>query len=102
MPDIVKFIRQLGHDLRNHLNAAELQAAYLAEINAIHPFREGNGRTQREFIRQLAVRNGYALNWSRVSREHMIEASRQSFRGDNAGLEQLLQAALDNEHNQRE
>src|SRR5437588_6995580 len=32
MPDIVKFIRQLGHDLRNHLNAAELQAAYLAEI----------------------------------------------------------------------
>ena len=32
MPDIVRFIRQLGHDLRNHLNAAELQAAYLAEI----------------------------------------------------------------------
>jgi K+-sensing histidine kinase KdpD len=32
MPDIVKFVRQLGHDLRNHLNAAELQAAYLAEI----------------------------------------------------------------------
>jgi K+-sensing histidine kinase KdpD len=32
MPDVVKFVRQLGHDLRNHLNAAELQAAYLAEI----------------------------------------------------------------------
>ncbi|HXM33438.1 MAG TPA: ATP-binding protein [Chthoniobacterales bacterium] len=32
MPDLVKFVRQLGHDLRNHLNAAELQAAYLAEI----------------------------------------------------------------------
>lgn len=32
MPDIVRFIRQLSHDLRNHLNAAELQSAYLNEI----------------------------------------------------------------------
>ena len=32
MPDLVKFVRQLSHDLRNHLNAAELQAAYIAEI----------------------------------------------------------------------
>jgi K+-sensing histidine kinase KdpD len=32
MPEVVKFVRQLGHDLRNHLNAAELQSAYLAEI----------------------------------------------------------------------
>ena len=32
MPDVVKFVRQLSHDLRNHLNAAELQSAYLAEI----------------------------------------------------------------------
>lgn len=32
MPDVVKFVRQLAHDLRNHLNAAELQSAYLIEI----------------------------------------------------------------------
>lgn len=32
MPDVVKFVRQLSHDLRNHLNASELQAAYIAEI----------------------------------------------------------------------
>src|SRR5688572_26575942 len=32
MPDVVKFVRQLGHDLRNHLNAAELQSAYIAEL----------------------------------------------------------------------
>lgn len=31
-PDIVKFIRQLGHDIRNNLNAVELQSAYLAEL----------------------------------------------------------------------
>lgn len=32
MPDVVRFVRQLAHDLRNDLNAAELQSAYLAEI----------------------------------------------------------------------
>jgi K+-sensing histidine kinase KdpD len=32
MPDIIKFVRQLAHDLRNDLNAAELQSAYLIEI----------------------------------------------------------------------
>jgi len=32
MPDVTKFVRQLSHDLRNHLNAAELQSAYIAEL----------------------------------------------------------------------
>src|ERR1700719_1857118 len=30
--DVVSFLRQLSHDVRNHLNAAELQAAYLGEL----------------------------------------------------------------------
>jgi K+-sensing histidine kinase KdpD len=32
MRDVVGFVRQLSHDLRNHLNAAELQSAYLTEL----------------------------------------------------------------------
>jgi K+-sensing histidine kinase KdpD len=40
MPEVVKFIRQLAHDLRNHLNAAELQSAYLAEIAENNEVRE--------------------------------------------------------------
>ena len=40
MPVVVKFIRQLAHDLRNHLNAAELQSAYLAEIAENDELRE--------------------------------------------------------------
>ena len=31
-PDMVKFVRQLSHDIRNNLNAVELQSAYLAEL----------------------------------------------------------------------
>jgi K+-sensing histidine kinase KdpD len=40
MPEVVKFIRQLAHDLRNHLNAAELQSAYLTEIAENNEVRE--------------------------------------------------------------
>jgi len=85
-----------------HLSGCSLErfatraAYYFGEINAVHPFREGNGRTQREFIRELAVCNGFTIDWSRVSREEMIEASRRSLRIDNTGLEQVLRKVLDN------
>ena len=50
--------------------------AYLmAELNIIHPFREGNGRSIREFIRLMAKRMGYDLNWGNVDREELLEAS---------------------------
>ena len=37
-------------------------AAILDAVNHLHPFREGNGRAQREFIRTLALENGLLLN----------------------------------------
>ena len=40
MSELVKFVRQLAHDLRNHLNAAELQSAYLLEIAENNEVRE--------------------------------------------------------------
>jgi cell filamentation protein len=85
-----------------HLSGCDVErfatrgAHYFGEINAIHPFREGNGRTQREFIGELALRNGLTIDWSRVSREEMIEASRRSLRIDNAGLEHVLKKVLEN------
>jgi cell filamentation protein len=41
---------------------AEHLAVLLDSINYLHPFREGNGRTQREFISVLALEKGYTLN----------------------------------------
>lgn len=52
---------------------------YLSEINVIHPFREGNGRTQRLFIEYLAGVAGYGLNFSLVAPQEMIVASAESF-----------------------
>lgn len=50
-------------------------AYYLAKINQIHPFREGNGRAQREFIREPALEDGMILDWSRTNRAEMLSAS---------------------------
>lgn len=50
-------------------------AYVMAELNIIHPFREGNGRSIREFIRLMARRMGYDLNWGNVDREELLEAS---------------------------
>ena len=56
-----------------------LLSYYLSEINALHPFREGNGRTQRLFIEILAERAGYEVDFSNVTAEEMIQASADSF-----------------------
>ncbi|WP_336992466.1 Fic/DOC family protein [Bacillus toyonensis] len=53
-------------------------AHYMAEINVLHPFREGNGRTQREFIRCLALSNGYSLEWGLERKEAVFNASVKS------------------------
>lgn len=45
---------------------------YLSEINAIHPFREGNGRVQRAFIEYLAENAGYHVDFSQVTDRQMI------------------------------
>ena len=75
---------------------AHCAAEILGTLNAVHPFREGNGRTQREFVRELAHKNGYWVDWSNVSREDLYKASDVSFmRGDNALFEALLKKAIE-------
>jgi len=48
---------------------------YLAELNNIHPFRDGNGRTQRNFINALAKNAGYILDFSKTTQLEMKQAS---------------------------
>lgn len=68
---------------------------YMGEVNAVHPFRDGNGRSQREFIRELAGQAGFVIDWSRVSREQMIAASLDSFKtGDSSGMAALIKLSM--------
>jgi cell filamentation protein len=60
---------------------ARQAARLLAEINKLHPFREGNGRTQRLFMDALARQAGQMLYFDVVSRERMIQASIEANNG---------------------
>lgn len=74
---------------------SERAAYYLGEINALHPFREGNGRAQREFLSHLAYKNGYFIEWKNINQEDMLRASRASFHcGDNTGFAALIRDNL--------
>ena len=53
-----------------------------SDINALHPFREGNGRSQRLFIEMLARINGINLDLTNVSKNEMIKASHNSIYGN--------------------
>ena len=61
--------------LKETENVFDNLAYVMAELNIIHPFREGNGRSIREFIRLMAKRMGYDLNWGNVDKEELLEAS---------------------------
>lgn len=61
-----------------------------ADINALHPFREGNGRSQRLFIESLAKINGINLDLTNVSKMDMIVASHESINGDYKKLRDMF------------
>ena len=63
---------------------------YFAEVNAIHPFREGNGRTQRAFFGQLAREAGWPIDWSGLDPDENTETAIASLRGDNSPLRTML------------
>lgn len=78
---------------RNHLadspgkrEFAEGAAWFLSEINAIHPFREGNGRVQLVFLTMLARNAGISLNDRKLRPKPFLAAMIRSFSGDLAPL----------------
>ncbi|WP_322752320.1 Fic/DOC family protein [Frankia sp. Cas3] len=79
----------------SHGRMVECVARYLGEVNALHPFREGNGRAQRAFFRQLAAAAGWRLRWDQVSRDENDRASARSLVGDDAALEILIGRILE-------
>lgn len=90
---------ELYKDIKNGVftdeTITERLSHYLTEINIIHPFREGNGRTQREFIRTLALRFGYDVDWRKVSKEEMMNASIQSLK-DGGAFTEIFKKAITN------
>lgn len=63
---------------RNRMSFVSRLAYYYGELNALHPFREGNGRTLRAFLRQVSAVAGWRLDWSALDPDENVRASRHN------------------------
>ena len=66
----------------------------LGDVNHVHPFREGNGRTQLQYLKRLVERAGHGLNFTRLNREAWMDASRRSNAGDHDAMTHCIREAL--------
>ncbi|MDA9529013.1 Fic/DOC family protein [Bradyrhizobium sp. CCBAU 25338] len=82
---------QRGTTAEDFLDAA---ADFLAELNAIHAFREGNGRSQLAFMHLFSRHVGYPLNFDRVDAETFMPAMIASFHGKIGLLKNELRKLL--------
>lgn len=95
--ELKRLLEQLKKE--NYLQGIEKEelskriASYWADLNVLHPFREGNGRAIREFLRQLCLKNGYELNIQNVESSEFLKASKLSVY-DETMLAQLVYKSL--------
>lgn len=90
--EIPRFFRELNSDL-NDRNFDNLDpetfsyraAVYIADLNHIHPFPEGNGRTQRFLLGAIAQRAGYQVDQTKIDRNAWIAGAIDSSGQDRDG-----------------
>jgi cell filamentation protein len=79
---------------------SERAAHYYDQLNALHPFREGNGRALRVFMHDLAHEAGYRLDLTKADRDAHLKAAASAFNGDRRPLAQLFERLVVTERNQ--
>jgi cell filamentation protein len=105
-----QFLRSYASEIFSRLTAADRLrglsreqfvarlAEFLGDINALHPFREGNGRTQRAFFSQLAHDAGHHIDWIRMDPAKNNLASAAAHHGDLRPLRAMLDLLIDLPH----
>jgi cell filamentation protein len=87
MKNLFSYLKQQNY-LRglSHENFVAFAARFLATLNAIHPFREENGRTQTSFLVLLADQPGHPLDLDKLVPERFLAAMVASFQADESLL----------------
>jgi cell filamentation protein len=67
----------------------------MADINYVHPFREGNGRAQLLYLRQVSIAAGHRLDLRHIDPNAWIEASKHAHHADHAFMGATIRAALE-------
>ena len=70
---------------------------FYCTTNMLHPFREGNGRTQRVFITQLIQFNSYSINFDKIDTDELMMATIQAANGVTDNLKRILEFTITKE-----
>lgn len=90
-----KYYSQCYNAKDNFEDFIRIFADNYGDLNALHPFREGNGRAQREFARLICLECGYSFTLSVATHSQMLEASKLSFdKGDSSGFVEIFSKAV--------
>jgi len=84
-----RYFRGLGQD-----DFAKQAGRIIGDVNYVHPFREGNGRTQLQYLKQLAGRAGHSLELEKIDPSKWIDASRQAHGGQYELMAQSICGAM--------
>jgi cell filamentation protein len=66
----------------------------IGDVNHVHPFREGNGRVQMIYLRQLSAQAGHDLDVTRIDREAWMNASQEAHFGRYGAMSRCIEAAI--------
>jgi len=66
----------------------------MGEVNALHPFREGNGRTARLYFKQLCISAGYDLEFHKTSKDALLHADIRAFNREYEPLIKVLSVVI--------
>lgn len=84
----------------NKKQLAQKLSEILDNVNYLHPFREGNGRTQREFLRLLALEKGLILNLNPPNNKSVYERyMKGTIESDLVTLTELIFELIDKNKN---
>jgi cell filamentation protein len=61
----------------------------------MHPFREGNGRTQLQYLKQLAQQAAHSLDLAKLDRAAWLRASREAYQARFDSMARCIERALD-------
>lgn len=67
----------------------------LGDVNYVHPFREGNGRTQLVYLEQLAKKAGHPLDLTKIDMSQWMQASREAHLGRYQAMSRCIERAID-------
>ena len=61
----------------------------MTELNVLHPFREGNGRTIRELVREICFDRGYVIDWYEINHDDILRASKKAIFDESEQIKML-------------